>query len=98
MWISLLFIFCNSIKINIKTCGRNELTMQDLDELMLKAKELLKDEMSRIAFDTWIKPLTIEKKEGNTYFINAVSIIHRDSVTSRYYDLIVNTDKYITNN
>lgn len=71
--------------------------MQDLDELMLKAKELLKDEMSRIAFDTWIKPLTIEKKEGNTYFINAVSIIHRDSVTSRYYDLIVNTFKYITN-
>ncbi len=71
--------------------------MHEYDELMLKAKELLKDEMSRISYDTWIKTLEIEGKEGNTYVLSTTSIIQRDSVNSRYYDLIVNTFKYLTN-
>ena len=69
----------------------------ELNELLKNAKELLKDEISRIAYDTWIKGLDIIGKEGNTYILGASSIIHRDSINSRYYDLILNTFKYLTN-
>ena len=69
----------------------------ELNALMDKAKELLKDEISRIAFDTWIKTLELVGNEGNTYYVAVTSNIHKDSITSRYYELIVNTFKYITN-
>lgn len=69
----------------------------DLDELLQKAKDLLKDEMTRISYDTWIKNLEIVGKEGNTYLLGATSNIHRDSIVNRYYDLILNTFKFITN-
>lgn len=69
----------------------------ELNDLMDKAKELLKDEITRIAFDTWIKNLELVGKEGNTYIIAVTSNVHKDSINSRYYDLILNTFKYITN-
>ena len=36
----------------------------DLAELLKQAKELLKDEMTRVSYDTWIRPLEIEKIEN----------------------------------
>lgn len=69
----------------------------ELNDLMNQAKELLKDEITRIAFDTWIKNLEIVGKEGNTYLIAVTSNVQRDSIINRYYDLILNTFKYITN-
>lgn len=69
----------------------------ELNELLQQAKDLLKDEMSRISYDTWIKNLNIVGKEGDTYLLSVSSDIHRDSIISRYYDLILNTFKYITN-
>ena len=69
----------------------------ELTDLMDKAKELLKDEITRIAFDTWIKNLELVGKEGNIYIISVTSNVHKDSINNRYYDLILNTFKYITN-
>ena len=69
----------------------------ELNELLKNAKELLKDEITRISYDTWIKSLDIVGKEGNTYILSASSIIQRDSINNRYYDLILNTFKYLTN-
>lgn len=69
----------------------------DLNKLLKDVKELLKDEMTRVAFDTWIKEIEMVGKEGNTYIIGVNSNIHYDSVQTRYYDLILNTFKYITN-
>ena len=69
----------------------------ELNELLKEAKELLKDEITRIAYDTWIKGLTIVGKEGDTYVLGASSVIQRDSINNRYYDLILNTFKYLTN-
>lgn len=69
----------------------------DLNKLLKEVKELLKDEMTRVAYDTWIKCIEMVGKEGNTYIIGVNSNIHLDSVKVRYYDLILNTFKYITN-
>jgi chromosomal replication initiator protein len=98
MWISLLFIFCKCLYINKNSCGRNELTMQnELIEILNEAKELLKDEMTKISYDTWIKNLEIVGKEGNTYILGVTSDLQRDAIMNRNYDLILNTFKYITN-
>lgn len=69
----------------------------ELTELLKEAKELLKDEITRISYDTWIKNIDIMGKEGNNYILKATSVIQRDSINNRYYDLILNTFKYLTN-
>ena len=43
---------------------------QELNELLIKAKDLLKEETSSISFDTWIKGLEIESmNNGNIVLI-----------------------------
>ncbi len=69
----------------------------ELTELLKEAKELLKDEMTRISYDTWIKNLEILGKEQNTYILGVTSDLQRDAIMNRNYELILNTFKYITN-
>ena len=37
---------------------------KELDELLTKAKELLKEEMTQISYDTWIKEIEIQSMEN----------------------------------
>lgn len=69
----------------------------ELNEILNQAKELLKDEMTRISYDTWIKNLEIDSKDGNIYVLKANSTFQKDAVQTRYFDLIANTFKYLTN-
>ncbi len=69
----------------------------ELIELLKEAKELLKDEMTKISYDTWIKNLEILGKEQNTYILGVTSDLQRDAIMNRNYDLVLNTFKYITN-
>ena len=69
----------------------------DKQELLTKAKELLKDEVTSITYETWIKPLEIASIEGNHIVFKAISEYHKDSIQSRYSPLILNTLKFITN-
>lgn len=67
------------------------------EELLTKTKELLKDEVTTITYQTWIEPLEIERIEDNHIVFKAVSEYHKDSIQSRYSPLILNTLKFITN-
>ena len=69
----------------------------DKQELLTKAKELLKDEVTSITYETWIKPLEIQNIEGNHIVFKAISEYHKDFIQSRYSPLILNTLKFITN-
>lgn len=69
----------------------------DLNELLNEAKELLKNEMTKVSYDTWIKDLTIIGKEQNTYILGVSSDFQKEAIMTRNYALIVNTFKYITN-
>ncbi len=69
----------------------------ELNEILKKAKELLKDEMTKISYDTWFKNLEIDSKVGNTYILKATSTFQKDSIENRYGDLVLNTFKYVTN-
>ena len=65
-------------------------------ELLDKAKDLLKDELSFIAYSTWIKNLEIEDITNDTIILKANSDIQRDTILGRYCDLIMNTFTDIT--
>lgn len=66
------------------------------EELMYSAKELLKEEVTTIAYDTWIKNIKIHKLTDDTITLVAESDIHKDFISEKYFDLISNTFKYIT--
>ncbi len=69
----------------------------DKDELLNKLKDLLKDELSTISYETWILPLEIENIKDNNITFIVKSDFQRDFVENKYKSLIFNTLRYITN-
>ena len=69
----------------------------ELEDLLNKAKILLKDEMTEIAFNTWIKPLEIQDISNDTITFIANSEFQEEAINKRYHDLIVNTFQFLTN-
>ena len=69
----------------------------ELNELLTKAKELLKDEMTKISYETWIKNLEIQSFDNDIVVLVASSGVQKESIQSRYYDLLTNTFNFITN-
>ena len=70
---------------------------EELNELLTKAKELLKSETTKIAYETWIRDLDIESADNNNVVLVASNAFQKESILSRYHDLIKNTFNYITN-
>ena len=70
---------------------------EELDEFLEKTKELLKGEVTKISYETWIKDLELQSMENNTIVLIAHTQFQKDSIMSRYYDLFKNTFKYLTN-
>ena len=62
----------------------------NIDEILDKAKTLIKDEMSELSFKTWIEPLRISSIDNNKIYLIATDSFKKDSVESRYKDLLIN--------
>ena len=69
----------------------------DKDELLSKLKELLKDEVSIISYETWIIPLDIESIKDNHIVFIVTSEFQRDFIEVKFKDLVFNALRYITN-
>ena len=69
----------------------------DKDELTAKIKELLKPEVTKISYDTWILPLGIRSIEDDHIVFTANSEFQKDFLENKYKSLLFNTLKYITN-
>lgn len=67
------------------------------DELLSKLKELLKDELSTISWETWILPLEIEEIKDDHIVFAAVSDFQQDFIQNKFRSLVFNTLRYITN-
>ena len=67
------------------------------EELIAKIKELLKPEVTKISYDTWIVPLDIKSIEGNNIVFTTNSEFQKDFIENKYRSLIFNTLRYITN-
>lgn len=67
------------------------------DELLNQAKELLKEEVTQIAYDTWFKPMLITEITDTNIVLKASSPYAKEMLETRYADLVLNTFKFITN-
>lgn len=67
------------------------------EELLVQAKEHLKEEMTAISYSTWIQNLEILEIGDNQIILKVESVFQKEVLESRYRDLIVNVFKYITN-
>lgn len=67
------------------------------EELLIKLKELLKDEVSAISYETWILPLDIEKISDNHITFIVDSEFQRDFIENKFRTLIFNALRFITN-
>lgn len=70
---------------------------KDLEELLTKAKELLRNEITQISYDTWIKELEIQSMDNGNIVLLISTNFNRDTVDARYHSLLVNTFNYLTN-
>ena len=68
-----------------------------LKDLWNKAKDLLKEETTVITYETWIQPLELKSVNENIIVLVATNSFQRDTVESRYIDLLTNTFNFITN-
>lgn len=69
----------------------------DKNDLLTKAKDLLKEEMTTISYTTWIKNLEIQSVSDNKIVLVALSKMQKDAIESRLFDLVSNTFNFITN-
>ena len=69
----------------------------DKDELLSRLKDLLKDELSTISYETWIVPLDIESITDDNIVFTVTSEFQRDFIENKFKSLIFNTLRYITN-
>ena len=69
----------------------------DKQELVAKIKELLKPEVTKISYDTWIMPLDIRSIDGDHIVFTTISEFQKDFIENKYQSLIFNTLRYITN-
>ena len=76
--------------------GKVLMSKENIYELWNKAKELLKNETTVITYETWIQPLDIKSINDNVIVLVATNSFQRDTVESRYIDLLTNTFNFIT--
>ena len=69
----------------------------EANELLTKAKELLKNETTKISYETWIKNLEIKSADNGNIVLVASSSFQKEAIYSRYKDLLTNTFNFITN-
>ena len=70
---------------------------RELEELLTKAKELLREETTPISYDTWLKNLEIQSMENGNVTLLISTTFNKDTVEARYHDLLVSPFNYLTN-
>ena len=76
---------------------KGEEMKRDELELLNAAKELLKDEVGSISFNTWINPLEIKEMTDKKITLLVTTGFQRDVIEKKYLNLIKNTFTYLTN-
>ncbi len=67
------------------------------DELLSKLKELLRNEVSSISYDTWIQPLNIDSISENHIVFTVQSDFQRYFIENKFNSLVFNTLRTMTN-
>ena len=62
----------------------------NLNEVLVQAKDLLKGEISELSYKTWILPLEISNISDNNVVLISDDSFKKDSVEARFKDLLEN--------
>ncbi|MBF4695435.1 chromosomal replication initiator protein DnaA [Fusibacter ferrireducens] len=62
-----------------------------------QAREIMRNELMTVSFNTWIETIDPVTIEGNTIILQTLSVLNRSVLETRYNDLIKNTIKHVTN-
>jgi len=63
----------------------------NLNELLTKAKEILKEEMSDVSYLTWIDPIELDSINENNIVLVSDDPFKRENLEVRLHDLVANT-------
>ncbi len=69
--------------------------MQDVELVWKKSLDLIRPEISKLSYDTWIKDLVPVKREGNTFYLKTQSSLELGFLLNRFDNLIRNAIKEI---
>ena len=69
----------------------------ELDELLTKAKAILKEESTIVSYDTWFKNLEIQSAENGNIVLITPDGFNISILESKYGNLLTNVFNYITN-
>ena len=62
---------------------------QELNELLTKAKDLLKQEVSSISYETWISNIEIKSMDNGNIILTTPTNYNKDLLDSKYHDLLI---------
>jgi len=71
------------------------MTKNELDDVQNQLLALLKEEVTAITYDTWIKNIELVDISDDVIILRAISDYHLNNLNGRYKDLIINTFKFI---
>ena len=60
------------------------------DNVWNNAKDIIKDELTEVSFNTWIEPIIQFKIEENTIFLQVCNEFSKSILEARYIDLLTN--------
>lgn len=69
----------------------------DKNELLIKAKELLKEQMTKISYTTWVKDLQIKSVKDNKIILVALLKMHKEAIEGRLIEDILKVFNFLTN-
>ena len=69
----------------------------ELNDLLTKAKELVREEVTIISYETWIKGLEIQSEENGNIILITLTEYQKSIIESKYRDLLTNTFNFLTN-
>ena len=62
-----------------------------MEKVLIKAKEIMKEKTTHIAYECWIANLEFKKEENDVIALIAQSSIQKDMLESRFQDLLNET-------
>lgn len=62
-----------------------------MENILAKAKEIMKEKTTRIAYECWIANLKLEKRDGDTIILIAENQIHKEMIEFKHRQLLNDT-------
>lgn len=70
--------------------------MKELNEIWSNVKDILKEEISQVSFDSWIKPIEPSERNGNKFTFKVPFGVNKNMIMTKYFSLIESSLESVT--